>query len=509
MSIAGNPAFGLRRRRVPDQSFRANDSTFLSTPMEPEPRHQANARIGDEASLPRPVVERNSALPGPESAGGAEAGIAARTPGHRTPGIRQNIDAHEKVKTRPGGEGGEEGGLGAPSVAAEGGAAGGAGGGGGDAEDASACSAFAEAWPRYGSVRRRRHRAPAAVGASLSCRALVSPPSLPQGRLGCVRGRPATEDTRTARGAESFTEGGEGSSGSSPPAAAALQAVAGVGGSGWRRRRGKGAGTAKGESQRALESRSAADLQTVGAREGSGVGDGSGRGLLASGPCGGRGGDGSLDADRDSRRSLRDNGGLGGVQGERGRSRGRLEPSEVPEWSPTATAGSGACEGGSDCAGSCWDGGFRFVHRGGDGGDGGGGCGGAGCAGGREGSAGGCGGDGAPAIVGCSGRNAGGTSSGRNSGRDNADEPGGKNAVLQQQRQDGKTETTVPGIAGLTGLGRTSGGEEERGGGAVGEGTAECDERLVALLRKRPKNVPQVGLFQHHSSLQARITLGT
>lgn len=66
--------------------------------------------------------------------------------------------------------------------------------------------------------------------------------------------------------------------------------------------------------------------------------------------------------------------------------------------------------------------------------------------------------------------------------------------MLTRQRH-GKNEAANPEVADLTGLGQTSVGDEG-GGGVVGEGTAECDEKLVALLRKRPKNVPQVGPLQ-------------
>jgi len=140
---------------------------------------------------------------------------------------------------------------------------------------------------------------------------------------------------------------------------------------------------------------------------------------------------------------------------------------------------------------------FRFVNDSGGGDDGGGDCGGGGC----HGSAGGGRGYQAPPIIGGSSRNAREIYPGMNGCQKTPENREAEHAVLRK-RQHSKNEAAVPGIADPTERRHMSGGDE-RGGALVGPGTAESDERLVALLRKRPKNVPQVGLvsFDHPSIL--------
>lgn len=454
MSIAGNPAFGLRRRRVLDQSVKntrsgADASTSSLAPHKAEPHHQEtpSARAGvdimgggregepSEESRLHPLTTTESSKRVRQKSADEE---ARRCEG--VSGTPPNGDLENKPST-----------AGGRTTT----------GGGPDAESAPMVSAPALSWPHCRSSHDARSvRRCGTLGHERQsdfmpvdyrcCRALLSPPTRYPQSLRCVRRRPAVaERGPAATGAESFVDTLEASKAGtclSPPSGVAVgvsrgvEVVADVYS---RTRNSSRAGsTETRKSWGVLNSSSAASLRAPNRAETVVVGHEGGqekipttpgrRGTSGTSSCSAIGTErpgGDSSADSDCRNSCRDGEGIGRLDdGLSSRSHHRkgsktsrgLKPSEVPEWSPTATFE-------NDSGIRDRDFGFRFCGA-------------------RE--------------------------QAENGGSVDRDGGGGMGqpfAPMEVVREEG-------------------------GGTAVGEGVSESDEALVALLRERPKNVPQVCL---------------
>lgn len=475
MSIAGNPAFGLRRRRVLDRTAnprsKANASASSMGPCKAETHHQAPSAARAQVGTQR-VAQRRA---------------------QRDPSRPRHSSTLKPASTRPKSTGEVEGrcvhgsgtspngGLEMPP-ATDGRATGGSLGL--HAEFASAEVGSVTSWPltfsshnariRHGGAPGHRYTAPAA--SSLCCRALLSPPTRsPQSLCGVRRRPPVAERGAGEAGTESFIEKVEASRAGVcfSPISGAVVTVSGadVANARSRSRNGRSGAREVRKPVGVLNSKSAASLIGPDRTEVGVVGEEGGRRKRpASGVCGTRGttavssradmgdpggvGDGSADGDR--RTCLVDGEGvLNDENGRSSRSRrgGRtahmsLKQSEVPEWSPTAMFESDTDierevgENRSACGGRRKGLGFRVceakelaVYGGGGGG--------------RD--------DGAAFHGSVDGAAVGGGDGG------------------------GTAQPFVPNKVTI-----------EAGRAGVGPGVSESDEKLVALLRERPKNVPQV-----------------
>lgn len=485
MSIAGNPAFGLRRRRVLDHTVGNGSETDAATsstlaPLTSETRQHETPSLGEGLDAERLVGKR------------AVRDTRRRHPltlkGH-TP-VRPTATDKDECSRGAGTPPEREGVLETPS-AASGRAADATGGL--DAEPAPAGLAPPLSRPLTGlghdavvgrcSTPGETRPGGNTPGASLCCRALLSPPTGSQQGPRCGRRWPPVAARGAApTGAGCFIETGEANAAGvclSRPLGAAKAAAAAVAANVYSRTCRGRAGPTREKPLGVLNSRRSAATLTPPANRSEAAADlddergrekqptpafgrcGGGAGTTSS-PCiGADHPDGGCREGTDFRGRWRDGDGVGKIDGgpsSSGRqwkediNNGRgFKPSEVPEWSPTA---SGANDPGVDA--TFREGGSTRGTRHAD-----------------------------FAFRVCDGE------------REQVAHDGGR--ARKEGGGHGGGGSAEGGFGGsISQPFARMGAKRKKGVTGFGEGVSESDEKLVALLRERPKNVPQV--FEERSA---------